>query len=97
MTAGSNCMPAFADLMRLITIKPRAEFRSLELDTDPQAGASAPEPAARTGGSVVSVSQSSATVHRARTAHAANHRLEFRRQSLAAGWPKGGPYDAGKS
>lgn len=85
--------PALAALLQLTPIEPESGLRILELDTDWQAGASAVELADRCGGSVVSLSHSSRAVSRARAAHAADGRVQFRRHSLTGGWPAGGPYD----
>lgn len=81
------------ELAPLMPMEPDAGLRVLEIGTDRKGGASAVELANRAGGSVVSISQSSAAVSRARAARAADGRLEFRRASFTAGWPRGAPYD----
>lgn len=92
MSVGQLRMPALDDLLRLAPVQPDAGLRVLELDTDPDTGASAAALATRTGGKVISLSQSTRTIGSARAAHAHDDRLEFRYQTLAAGWPPGAPY-----
>jgi len=72
-------------LLRLTPIESDSGLRVLEIGTDPQDGASAAALADRAGGSVVSISQSSVVVSRARAAHTVDGRLVFRRASYAAG------------
>jgi len=81
------------ELLQFTPIESGSGLRVLEIGTDPQGGGTAVALADRAGGSVVSISQSSVVVSRARAAHAADGRLVFRRASYAAGWPPGGPYD----
>ena len=92
MTAARS--PQLAALLRLLPAGTEPGWRALEIGTDPKAGASAAELADRCGGSVVSVSQSSHVIARARLAHTTYPQLSFHRQHpLAAGWPAAAPYD----
>lgn len=85
--------PVLDLLLRLAPVDPRAELRVLELDTDPEHGASAAELAARAGGSVVSVSQSTRVTSAARAAHQQHNQLTFHSGRLTTGWPARAPYD----
>lgn len=91
---GVRSPPLLAALLRLLPAGAGGGWRALEIGTDPQAGASAAELADRSGGSVVSVSQSSQVIARAWFARATHPQLSFHRQiPLAAGWPAAAPYD----
>ena len=85
--------PVLNLLLQLAPVDPSAELRVLELDTDPEHGASAAELAARAGGSVVSMSQSTRITGAARAAHQHDNRLKFHSGRLTAGWPARAPYD----
>lgn len=86
-------VPVLAALLHLVPIQSSGRLRVLELDTDWQYGASAIELANRCGGPVVSLSHSAHAIHRARTAHPGESRVQFRRHPLADGWPPDAPYD----
>lgn len=85
--------PVLDLLLQLAPVDPSAGLRVLELDTDPQHGASAADLAARAGGPVVSVSQSTRITSAARKAHQQHNQLTFHAGRLTSGWPAQAPYD----
>lgn len=92
IAAMSRREPALSDLLRLMPAGSQ-RLRVLEIETEPQGGASAALLADRLGATVVSVSQSPSVISTARATNANDDRLQFRRITLTAGWPLSAPYD----